>query len=87
MIEVKGSEACVALAVAEIQAFLLENASEKLPSLIQLSVPTKAFPAIIGTKGTKAQELTQLSGARFDLDREKQMVTIKGISIYFRNYD
>jgi polyribonucleotide nucleotidyltransferase len=44
----------------------------------QLTVPTKAFPVIIGTKGTKAQELTQLSGARFDLDREKQLVTIKG---------
>jgi hypothetical protein len=29
MIEVKGSESCVALAVAEIQTFLLENATEK----------------------------------------------------------
>eukprot|EP00596_Hydrurales_sp_CCMP1899_P005208 CAMPEP_0119048136 /NCGR_PEP_ID=MMETSP1177-20130426/57210_1 /TAXON_ID=2985 /ORGANISM="Ochromonas sp, Strain CCMP1899" /LENGTH=722 /DNA_ID=CAMNT_0007023637 /DNA_START=136 /DNA_END=2304 /DNA_ORIENTATION=- len=80
MIEVKGSETCVALAVTEIQTFLLENATEKSEktSSTQLTIPTKAFPFIIGPKGTKAQELTQLSGARFDLDRDKQLLTMRG---------
>jgi hypothetical protein len=41
-------------------------------------VPTTAFPYIIGPKGRIAQELSHQSGARFDLDRVKEIAILKG---------
>lgn len=43
-----------------------------------MKVPARAFPLIIGPKGVKATEITELSGARFDLDRVKEIATLKG---------
>ena len=41
-------------------------------------VPSRAIPSIIGAKGAKAKEITDLSGARFDVDRVKEIVTLRG---------
>ena len=41
-------------------------------------MPSRAIPAIIGAKGVKAQEITELSGARFDVDRTNECITLKG---------
>ena len=41
-------------------------------------VPVRAIPTIIGSKGSKAKEITELSGARFDVDRVKETITLKG---------
>ena len=43
-----------------------------------MSVPARAIPSIIGAKGAKAKEITDLSGARFDVDRVKETVTLRG---------
>jgi hypothetical protein len=44
----------------------------------KVSIPSRAFASIIGPKGTKAQEITDLSGARFDMDRVNETATLKG---------
>jgi KH domain len=43
-----------------------------------MKVPARAMPLIIGAKGVKASEITELSGARFDLDRVKEIAILKG---------
>ena len=43
-----------------------------------MAVPARAFPYIIGPKGSKAAEITELSGARFDIDRPNSCVVLKG---------
>ena len=43
-----------------------------------MAVPARAFPYIIGPKGSKAAEITDLSGARFDIDRANGCVVLKG---------
>ena len=43
-----------------------------------MKVPSRAFPLIIGPKGVRATEITEQSGARFDLDRVKEIAILKG---------
>ena len=43
-----------------------------------MAVPARAFPFIIGPKGSKAAEITEASGARFDIDRSNSCVVVKG---------
>lgn len=43
-----------------------------------MAVPARAFPFIIGPKGSKAAEITEASGARFDIDRSNSCVVLKG---------
>jgi KH domain len=43
-----------------------------------MAVPARAFPFIIGPKGSKAAEITDASGARFDIDRSNSCVVLKG---------
>jgi polyribonucleotide nucleotidyltransferase len=44
----------------------------------QIRIPSAAFSLVIGPKGAKAQEIQQASGAKFDLDRTKNMGIVKG---------
>lgn len=43
-----------------------------------MAVPARAIPFIIGPKGSKAAEITEASGARFDVDRSNSCVVLKG---------
>ena len=54
-----------------IEQFIEEHQS--IASTLQVAVPAAAFPLVIGYKGTKAQEIAQASGAKFDLDRNNEV--------------
>ena len=59
-----------------VEDFLREQ--RRTNHVVQLRVPTAAFPFIIGAKGAVAQEIQQNSGAKFDLDRSKNLAIIRG---------
>ena len=76
VIEVNGAEDKVAKARQVIQQIINEHQATSFT--MQVHVPSAAFPLVIGTKGSKASEISQTSGAKFDLDRTQELAHLKG---------
>jgi transcription antitermination factor NusA-like protein len=75
-IEVNGDEDKVAKARAHVEAFVEEH--KETACSAQVRVPAAAFPLVIGTKGAMAMEISDTSGAKFDLDRVHEVAMLKG---------
>ena len=71
-IEVNGDEDKVANARQVIEQIIDEH--QATSHKLQVPVPSAAFPLVIGTKGSKALEISQASGAKFDLDRNNEVL-------------
>ena len=76
VIEVNGDEDKVAKARKVIEQIIDEHQATSFT--MQIPVPAAAFPLVIGTKGSKASEISQVSGAKFDLDRTNEVANVKG---------
>lgn len=76
VLRVTGEPHCVADAKAKILEFIREE--EKSNSLLEVSVPPLSYPVIIGTKGSIAKEIQTKTGCRLELDRNRQIVILRG---------
>lgn len=74
-VKVAGTAECVKIASEKIQSILQ---SVRHPSAQTLAIPSGAYAAILGAKGSTAQEIQESSGARLDLDRSTGIATVKG---------
>lgn len=66
----------VAAVKARIEDFLITERRNSF--VLEVSVPSAAFPIVIGSKGATIRELQQNSGCRLDLDRNRLMAILKG---------
>ena len=74
-VKVSGTAECVKIATEKIQSILQITRNQTAESM---SIPQSAYPALLGPKGSTAQEIQDCSGARLDLDRFNGIATIKG---------
>ena len=76
VLRVTGEPHCVTAAKIRILAFI--NEEEKNNHVLEVSVPPLSYPVIIGPKGTIAKDIQIKTGCRLELDRNKQIVILRG---------
>ena len=75
-LQVVGSESGVRMVQLHIEQFIKEY--QNTNNNVSIYVPTNGMSALIGLKGSRAQDICSMSGARFDIDRVTEKANIRG---------
>jgi polyribonucleotide nucleotidyltransferase len=79
-LRIRGTESAVAAAKLDLFEWLEGRASSRADNEAEEICPVKRhqIPAVIGTGGANIRMLQEKSGCRFDIDREKSIIKIRG---------